>query len=106
MDSSLRVLTSFAVSFISTALIFKQFNLSEWETHAFLGGAILFCVIAVIIGKTFNLNLIGAMVASSIFTGFIMLFVLPVFGAFLLIFGFACLILAVAYESEQSTYWG
>jgi hypothetical protein len=104
MNSSLKALTSFAISLISTALIFKQFNLPGWETTALLGGSILYFVIVVIIGVAFDLALIPSLVFSALITGFIMLFVTPVFGIFLVLFGFSGLFLFLAYESEEARY--
>jgi len=101
MNSALKLLTAFAISLISTALVYKQFNLPGSETSALLGGAILFFIIAVILGKAFNIGLISSLLFSSIITGFIMLFVSAIFGIFLLAFGFIGLILLFAYISEQ-----
>jgi hypothetical protein len=104
MNSALKLLTAFAISLISTSLIYKQFNLPEWEPSAFLGGSILFFVIAVILGKVFKIGLITSLVFSSIITGFIMSFISAIFGIFLLLFGLIGLILLFAYISEQSEW--
>lgn len=102
MNSALKLLTAFAISLISTTLVYKQFNLPGWENSAAIGGSILFFVIAVIIGLVFKLGIIPSFIFSSIITGFIMLFILIVFGLFLIIFGFIGLLLLFAYENESS----
>jgi len=104
MNSALKLLTAFAISLISTSLIYKQFNLPGWEPSAFLGGSILFFIIAVILGKVFKISLITSLIFSSIISGFIMSFISAMFGIFLLLFGLVGLILLFAYISEQSEW--
>lgn len=93
MNSALKALTAAAISFISTALVFKQFNLSGWENSAAIGGSLLFFVFAAIIGLVFKQDIIPSLIISSIITGFIMLFIWTVFGLFLIFFGLIGLIL-------------
>jgi hypothetical protein len=101
-SNPLAILISFAISTITTALLYQQFNLPGWETTAALGGAVLYVAVTFIIGKIFKVNIVGAMLFSAILTGLIMLFVYAVFGAFLLIFGSTGLLLAYALEQENS----
>jgi hypothetical protein len=105
MNSTLKLLASFAISLISTSLIYKQFEIPGWESSALLGGSILFLVITILLGIIFDLAIIPSMLFSSIITGFIMLFILTIFGIFLVFFGFVGLIFIVAYESEESDYY-
>jgi len=104
MNSTVKLLASFAISLISTSLLYKQFNIPGWETSALLGGSILFLVITALIGYIFNLAIIPSMLFSSLITGFIMLFVLPIFGIFLVLFGFLGLCFVVSYERERAEY--
>jgi hypothetical protein len=102
MNSTLRLLTAFAISLISTTILYKEFNLPGWETSALLGGSILFFVITVILGTVFKTGLITSLLFSSVITGFIMLFVYPIFGAFLIMFGFIGILLLFGYIEEKS----
>ncbi len=101
MNSSVKLLTFFAISLIFTALIYKQLGLSGWETHAYLGGSVLWFIIAVILGKVFHLGLIRSLLISLLITGFIMLFVSLGFGIFLILSGFLILFLFLLYKSES-----
>lgn len=101
MTSELTKLAAFAVSLLSFALLYKQFDLTGWETSAFAGGAILFFVIAVIIGKVFNVGIITSLLFSSILTAFIMWFITPTFSFVMIFVFFILLIIILAYlESE------
>lgn len=104
MNSAIKLLTAFAISLISTSLVYKQFNLPGWEMSASIGGSILFFIVAIIIGKVFGLALIPSLLVSSFITGFIMLFVSLIFGVFLILFGLLGFLLLLAYESERSRW--
>jgi len=105
MNSALKLLTGFAILLISTSLFYKQFNLPGGEHSAFVGGSILFFVIAVILGKVFNTGLITSLIFSSIITGLIMLFIFAIFGIFWVLFGLIGLvILLFAYINEKSRW--
>jgi len=104
MNSTLRLLTAFAISLISSTIFYKTLNLPGWETSALLGGSILFFVVAVILGIVFKTGLITSLLFSAIITGFIMLFVYFIFGVFLLMFGFIGIILLFSYIEEKSQW--
>lgn len=97
MASALAKLAAFAVSLISFALAYKYVNLQGWETYAFVGGAILFFVIAVIIGKAFDGGLIPSFAVSAIITAFIMAFVSLTFTFIMILIFFVLIIIAVAF---------
>jgi hypothetical protein len=71
-ESALAKIATFAVSLISLAISYKFFNFTGWVTFAYVGGALLFFVIAVIIGAVFDIGLLLAMLVSSFTTALIM----------------------------------
>jgi len=106
MKSALSRLAAFAVSLISFAIAYKYANIQGWEIYAFIGGAILFFVIAIIVGKTFDLGLILAFSVSAIITAFIMAFVSITF-CFIMILvflGLIAIIVAILGMEEESIW--
>ena len=105
MNHALKLLTAFAISLISTSLVYKQLNLPGWESSASLGGAILFFIITVILGKVFNMGIIKSLIVSFLITGFIMLFISTIFGMSLILFGIIFgLIILFIFISEHSRW--
>ncbi len=98
---ALAILASLAVSSISTAVLYQRLGFSGWESVASVGGAVLFFVILILLGKVFNLSIIGALLWSAVVTGFIMFFIYVPFGAFFLIFGGVGLLLATIWENQD-----
>ena len=103
MPSALTKLAAFAVSLITFAMAYKYVNIEGWETYAFVGGGLLFFIIAVIIGKTFNEGLISSLFISSIITALVMWFVAPGF-SLIMILVFLFLLLLFIAAAEQSNY--
>lgn len=103
-ESALAKLTAFAVSLISLAISYKFLNFTGWELYAYVGGAILFFVIAVIIGVFFEVGLLLAMFVSSFITALIMGPVLLSFSVIMiiiaLVIGFL-IVIAKAYEEGE-----
>jgi hypothetical protein len=87
-ESALAKIAAFAVSLISLAISYKFFNFTGWELYAYVGGALLFFVIAVIIGAVFDIGLLVAMLVSSFITALIM-------GPILLDFSLVMIIIAM-----------
>ncbi|MGB2727108.1 MAG: hypothetical protein WBD09_01350 [Halobacteriota archaeon] len=106
MNSTLEKLVGFAILSISSAIAYKHLNFEVWETYAFVGGAILFFVIAVIIGKAFNIGLIPSFTVSAAITAFIMAFVSLNF-CFIMILVFIGLIgiIIVILGTEEEATW-
>ena len=73
--SAVTKLAGFAISSISIALLFKQLNLEGWETSAFIGGAVLFVVLAIVLGGVFKIDILPALLVSSLLTAFIFVFI-------------------------------
>jgi hypothetical protein len=71
-ESALAKIAAFAISLISMAVSYKFFDISGWETYAYLGGSLLFFVIAVIIGVVFKIGLLPAMLVSAFITALVM----------------------------------
>jgi hypothetical protein len=105
MPSALAKLAAFAVSLITFAMAYKYVNLEGWETYAFVGGGLLFFVITIIIGKTFNEGIIGSLFISSIITAIVMWFVTPAFSLIMILI-FLFLLMLIIAAAEQSNYSG
>ena len=96
MTSALAKLAAFAVSMISFALAFKYANFQNWEIYAFIGGAVLFFVIAVIIGSVFTLELVPSLLISALITAFIMVFISATFTFIMILIFFGLIMLVLA----------
>lgn len=105
-ESALAKIAAFAVSLISLAISYKIFNFSGWETYAYVGGALLFFVIAVIIGVVFDIGLLIAMLISSFITALIMWPILIGISLVMVIIAFIILIPIAAVKTyEEGGLW-
>jgi len=105
-ESALAKLAAFAVSLISLALSYKFLNLTGWETYAYVGGALLFFVITIIIGAVFEVGLLIAMFISSFITAFIMGPILIRVSFVMIIIALIILVLIlVAKAYEEGEIW-
>lgn len=87
-ELALAKLAAFAVSLISLASSYKFLNFTGWGLYAYVGGAVLFFVIAVVLGIVFDIGLLIAMLVSSFITALIT-------GPILLSFSFVMIIIAI-----------
>jgi hypothetical protein len=106
-ESALAKIAAFAVSLIALAISYKFFNFSGWEIYAYVGGALLFFVIAVIIGAVFDVGLLIAMLFSSFITALIMGPILLGVSLVMVMIAFIILILIVAVKAyeEEGELW-
>lgn len=105
-ESALAKIAAFAVSLIALAISYKFFNFSGWEIYAYVGGALLFFVIAVIIGAVFDIGLLIAMLISSFITALIMWPILLGFSFVMVMIAFIILILIAAVKAyEEGELW-
>lgn len=99
--SVLGVLAAFATSMIAFSLLYKQIGLQGWQTQAFIGGAVLFFIIAVITRIVFNLPLIPSLMVSAFVMAILMAFVSPDFSFLMIVAFFIMLILILAIMEER-----
>lgn len=105
-ESALAKIAALAVSLISLAISYKFFNFSGWETYAYVGGTLLFFVVAVIIGAVFNIGLLSAMLISSFISALIMWPILIGVSLVMIIIAFIILILIAAFKAyEEGELW-
>jgi hypothetical protein len=105
-ESALAKIAAFAVSLISLAISYKFFNFTGWEMYAYVGGALLFFVIAVIIGAVFDTGLLVAMLVSSFITALIMGPILLSVSLVMIIIAMIILLLMVGVKAyEEGELW-
>jgi|GEM_PF-4452060 hypothetical protein len=106
MNSALAKLAGFALTLISLALAYKTSGVVNWETYAFVGGAILYLIIAILLGKTFELEVLSTLMISGFITALIMLFVSISFAILMVLISFFLLALLLIVYSEGDTNHG
>lgn len=105
-ESALAKLAAFAISLISLAISYKFFNFTGWELYAYVGGALLFFVIAVIIEVVFDVGLLLAMLVSAFITALIMGPVLIGFSIVMIIVALVIVLLMVIVKAaEDGELW-
>lgn len=100
-ESTLAKITAFAISLISLAVLYKSFNVSGWETYAYLGGALLFFVITIILGTVFDIGLLVAMLSSAFITALIMVPIYSIFSLVMMITAMIVLLVIVAIKAYE-----
>lgn len=106
MSSALEKIVVVAISLIATAFFINISNQPGWESYLGLGSILLWLVITILLGQTFELSFLGA----GIFSFIIILFIIGLFSFSLLLMIIlwvsigALLILIIAYAISSRSY--